>query len=268
MNKLSVLNSIKTFEKNFDSAAWAKFMETNYDQIVWTSVAFYLISIYLLSRFMVDRPAYQLKKPLIIWNFLLFVFSFFGAVRFVPIMFGAKSLDEIMCSNYYHLDSPYAMWTALFTLSKPLELVDTYFLILRKRKVIFLHWYHHATVLIYSLLAAQRLYAGMTYVAMNYSVHCLMYGYYFIAATRIIKIPKFISKSITSLQILQMVAGIFVHVYLIKRVVLEGNYEGCHTDGTWIFYGSVMYASYFVLFYKYFTKTYSKKEGSDSKKKD
>ncbi|KHJ89725.1 GNS1/SUR4 family protein [Oesophagostomum dentatum] len=44
---------------------------------------------------------------------------------------------------------PASFWACMFAFSKIAELGDTLFLALRKRPVIFLHWYHHAVVLIY-----------------------------------------------------------------------------------------------------------------------
>ena len=41
------------------------------------------------------------------------------------------------------------MWVSFFIFSKIPELVDTVFLVLQKKPVIFLHWFHHVTVLLY-----------------------------------------------------------------------------------------------------------------------
>ena len=62
------------------------------------------------------------------------------------------------------------------------ELFDTVFLVLKKKPVIFLHWHHHITVLLcrwnsYVTESAAAIY----FVAMNYSVHAVMYFYFFMA---------------------------------------------------------------------------------------
>merc|ERR1712106_1029927 len=74
----------------------------------------------------------------------------------------------------------------------------------------FLHWYHHVTVLLYSWSAyALPIPASPIFVAMNFCVHSIMYGYYFLMAMRIK--PKWFSAIyITIAQIVQMVVGVLV----------------------------------------------------------
>jgi hypothetical protein len=99
--------------------------------------------------------------------------------------------------------------------SKIPELMDTVFIVLRKRPLIFLHWYHHVTVLLfcwsaYSTMAG----SGLYFVAMNFSVHALMYGYYCLQALKLC--PKwFPTVWITLAQILQMFIGFLIFIILL-----------------------------------------------------
>ncbi len=45
--------------------------------------------------------------------------------------------------------------TWAFCFSKLPELIDTVFIVLRKQPLIFLHWYHHASVLVYCWFSYQ-----------------------------------------------------------------------------------------------------------------
>merc|ERR1712178_545108 len=54
---------------------------------------------------------------------------------------------------------------------------------------------------------------GAYYGAMNFTVHAIMYTYYFFAACKI-RLPKWVSMTVTTLQTLQMFVGVFVTCYL------------------------------------------------------
>ena len=145
------------------------------------------------------------------------------------------------------------LWVMLFIFSKVPELIDTVFVILRKRKVIFLHWYHHVTVLLFCWNSyATQAGAGLYFVAMNYSVHAIMYGYYCAQALKVV--PKsFPAIIITIGQIAQMLIGTIVCIsaWYFK---LSGN--PCSNDFTNLTSGAIMYGSYFYLFFDFMLSKY------------
>lgn len=48
-----------------------------------------------------------------------------------------------------------------------------------RRPVLFIHWYHHVTVLVFTWFTnSQAISAGRWYLVMNYAVHSVMYAYY------------------------------------------------------------------------------------------
>ncbi|PIK60621.1 putative elongation of very long chain fatty acids protein 6-like [Apostichopus japonicus] len=144
------------------------------------------------------------------------------------------------------------IWGILFVLSKIPELGDTYFIILRKQKLIFLHWYHHFSVMIFCThLYGHRCSAAFWFSVMNYAVHAVMYTYYFVRAMGF-RLPKPISMSVTTLQISQMFMGNFIVYY-----VLYQKYVGtpCQSLDLDLYYGTFIYGSYMVLFAIFFFST-------------
>ena len=78
-----------------------------------------------------------------------------------------------------------AFWSSLFKISKIIELGDTVFIVRRKQPLIFLHWYHHITVLVYTWYGYTiRTSSGRWYLAMNYTVLSVMYSYYAMRALK------------------------------------------------------------------------------------
>ncbi|KHJ97829.1 GNS1/SUR4 family protein [Oesophagostomum dentatum] len=147
-------------------------------------------------------------------------------------------------------------WTEQFAMSKVAELLDTAFIVLRKRPLLFLHWYHHVTVLIFTWHAYKdHTASGRWFIWMNYGVHALMYTYYALRALRI-RLPKQIAMVVTVLQISQMVMGIYIGFTVYK---MKSSGEQCQQ--TWENLGLcfLIYFTYFLLFCNFFYHAYLKK---------
>ena len=260
-----------SFEKNYDTDAGVRFAREHMALPVILCVI-YLALIYQCSRFMY-RPGQQrfdLRYPLAYWNAALSLFSFLGAMRTVPELIyrlgSANSVLETISANPASSWGVGAtgLWVQLFIYSKIPELVDTAFIVARQRPLLFLHWYHHVTVLLYcwhsyATEAPQALY----FVAMNYSVHAVMYAYYCLKALKIK--PPIPDKAITTIQILQMVVGTAIQC---SSMYFYSKDEGasCKVDYSNLVAGALMYGSYFCLFFKFAIERYFKKPDGAAKK--
>ena len=228
-------------------------------------VVAYVITIFSLQHFMKNRKRLTLQTPLIIWNVMLSIFSIVGTVRFVPYLYHVVSrhgLEYSICNElvFYGV---LACWGWQFALSKVAELVDTIFVVLRKQKLIFLHWYHHTTVLMFTWYSLSNLTAtAVWFSGMNYTVHALMYSYYALRAMKV-KVPKWVNIVITSLQISQMIWGIFLNlsVYTAKN-----SGRSCNVTYQNLYAAAFMYFTYFLLFFNFFYKVYLKNSRASAKK--
>jgi elongation of very long chain fatty acids protein 6 len=188
----------------------------------------------------------------------LATFSIIGFTRTAPELIHVLrhyGLHHSICStSFIEQNCVSGFWTWLFVLSKLPELGDTIFIVLRKQPLIFLHWYHHITVLLYSWFSYSEYTASARwYVVMNYYVHSIMYTYYALKAMRY-RPPKTIAMVITTLQLSQMVVGCAINISAYQY--LENGHVDCHITRRNINFSFAMYFSYFVLFARFFHKTY------------
>ena len=134
------------------------------------------------------------------------------------------------------------------------ELVDTFFIVIHKKKLIFLHWYHHITVLLYcwhSYVTTSP--PGIFFVVMNYGVHAIMYFYYCLMACHYK--PKWLPPMvITAAQISQMVVGVCVTIA--GAIISMQQGESCHLRHENNTAAFVMYGSYLFLFAQFFVGRY------------
>ena len=222
------------------------------------AVPLYLLAIHYGRSAMKDRKPINTKFLLFAWNTALALFSAIGTIRMLSGLVHQardRGFMDTVCVN--NPDNVVSLWVYLFTMSKFVELGDTLFLVARKRNVMFLHWYHHVTVLLYTWFAfTHNASTGKYFIIMNYFVHSLMYSY-FAAQTLGIRAPKPVSMAITSLQILQMVGGIAVLALSIHQIAFGA---GCNVHSNIIASGILMYGSYFALFVQFFIQSYIKSQ--------
>ncbi|KAH7697841.1 fatty acid elongation protein 3, partial [Aphelenchoides avenae] len=233
-------------ETSFDPVTSTEWMQENWHHSISLSVL-YVILIYAGQKFMDARKPFALDGALFWWNLGLALFSIVGVVRLSPEMFwsvNSNSLTYSICTASF-AQGVTGYWTEKFAMSKLLEFGDTAFIVLRKRPLIFLHWYHHVTVLVYTWHAYKdHTASGRWFMWMNYTVHAFMYSYYALRAARI-RVPK----------ILQMVLGIVIGVaiYYLKS-------DGLPCQHTWsnlqLSFG--IYCTYFILFCNFFYHAYLK----------
>ncbi|XP_037070592.1 elongation of very long chain fatty acids protein 6-like [Pollicipes pollicipes] len=250
------------FEEDFAAVERRQWMEDNWH------MSFYYIGIYMVlvfggQHYMQSRPRFELRNTLALWNFFLAVFSIIGTMRTVPELlfvlkkFGFHHSCCIAGHSYVPNNSVSALWCYLFTMSKVPELADTVFIVLRKQPLIFLHWYHHVTVLIFAWFSfSDFIVTARWFVSMNYFVHSMMYSYYAFKALRY-RVPRWISVVITASQLAQMVVGCLVNLWAYH---VKSNGGECEVSDLNIKLSLMMYFSYFVLFAHFFNKAYLSKK--------
>lgn len=231
-------------------------MQRNW-QLSFLYAFIYIVLVFGGKAFMRNREKFDLRRGLIAWNFVLAAFSILGTIRVWPEFIHTLrtyGFEHSVCINDY-AHGVNGCWGWLFLLSKVPELIDTMFIVLRKQELIFLHWYHHTTVLIYCWYSCKDFSAsGRWFVLMNFTVHAAMYSYYGMRALRY-RIPKWVNIVITSGQISQMVIGIVVNTVAYFK---KARGDECHITEENIKWSFLMYFSYFILFFNFFYHAYLK----------
>ncbi len=225
----------------------------------------YLCTVYFGQKLMKTRDPLKLNYVLIGWNLLLTIFSIFGTVRAFPEFahaWATLGFRQSYCQAGDYFSGTTGYWAFLFTLSKAIELGDSVFLVLRKRPVIFLHWYHHATMLIYVWIAYPDNVANSRWaMMMNLTVHSFMYSYYLLRSLHV-QLPSTVAKCVTSLQITQMVVGVYITADVCYR-----TYFGLKCDCPLhiALAEFLMYVSYLALFANFFYRSYLKPRHAKTK---
>ncbi|XP_074104668.1 very long chain fatty acid elongase 6 [Cotesia typhae] len=255
------------FERKFEHENTRDWMTDHWKNSVYFG-AIYLVAIFAGRQWMANRPKYDLRGLLTVWNIALAIFSIMGVVRTVPEFYHVLKnygFYHSVCVPSFMFNRVSGFWVWMFVLSKLPELGDTLFIVLRKQRLIFLHWYHHMTVLMYAWFSyAEYSAPARWFVVVNYTIHAMMYTYYALKAMRYSP-PTWIAIMITTLQIAQMIVGFAITIWVYQMYVSHGQRE-CHITMTNIRISALIYISYLVLFAKFFREAYMTKRNSSTDK--
>ncbi|CAB3405832.1 unnamed protein product [Caenorhabditis bovis] len=219
----------------------------------------YIVTIFSLKYFMKDRKPFDLHTPLNIWNGILSIFSLLGFHFTFPTLVSVI-YNNGLTHTYTHVselytDSKSGYWVFLWVLSKIPELMDTVFIVLRKRPLILMHWYHHALTGFYAIVCYHEDNAHMVWVVwMNYIIHAFMYGYYLLKSLKV-PVPPYVAQAITTSQMIQFLIAIAaqVHVGYLHYVV---GVENLAVSFRGLVIGFIMLTTYFYLWVQFYKEHY------------
>jgi len=250
---------LTSFELDFDPVRNRDWM-IEHPSVPIAAVLAYAAFIVFGQAYFANRKPWNWRRTMALWNLTLSVFSALGFLRTAPHLAHNLlhySVEQNMCFDpEAHFGSgATGLWVQLFILSKFPELIDTFFIVIHKKPLIFLHWYHHITVLLYCWHSyVTKAPAGIFFVVMNYAVHSIMYFYYFLMAVGV-KPKAFKAVYITVAQISQMVVGVSLTVvgcYLLWWKPVPDCFLTTDNNVAAL----VMYGSYLFLFLQFFIGRY------------
>jgi len=164
---------------------------------------------------MTDKKPYDLKKWMGYHNLILCILSFFMAVGTLieaVIFFNDHGPWELYCAAHprskpgIDYSGRLYFWSWLFYASKYYEFVDTIFIVLRKKDLTVLHFYHHMVVVPLCYCFLYYKVVGFWHgVVWNGTIHTFMYYLYYLMSKGIYPSWK---KNMTTAQIIQFVWGV------------------------------------------------------------
>ncbi|KAF9352144.1 hypothetical protein BGX34_000161 [Mortierella sp. NVP85] len=238
-------------------------LSTQFEVAMWT--VSYLAVIFGGRQIMKTQEAFKLKTLFIIHNFLLTITS--GALlllfieNLVPIL-ARHGLFYAVCDD--------GAWTQrlellyyLNYLVKYWELADTVFLVLKKKPLEFLHYFHHSmTMILCFVQLGGHTSVSWVPITLNLTVHVLMYYYYMRSAAGV---RIWWKQYLTTMQIIQFVLDLgFIYycsynLFVASRLPALPHHGKCAgTDGAAVF-GCALLSSYLLLFINFYRLTYNAK---------
>jgi len=221
-------------------------------------LSYYVLVRFIGPAFMKDRPAYDVKKFMLAYNFFQTFFSFW--IFSGTCYFFLTGRYNWICESVDYSDSEDGVYAANLTwwyfFSKFTDFFDTFFFILRLKfnQCSTLHVVHHGIMPFTTWWVARFVGGGQSLFAgfLNMGIHTLMYFYYGMSALGpAVQKHLWWKKYLTSMQLVQ-----FVLVFTHANVPL---FHDCDFPKvfSWVILGHG--ALFFVLFSNFYVQSYMKK---------
>jgi fatty acid elongase 3 len=220
----------------------------------------YLFMVFFLYNWMKKREAMKLNYILAIHNLILCVISiviFVGFLKGIVITLLEDGFSKLYCGSSQKNNDLILYWASVIYLSKYYELLDTLFLILRKKPLTLLHvWHHFSVIYICWFATSDRMMSAWIHGSINSFVHILMYYYYAMQSVNPRKV--WWRKYITSIQIVQFVIDLVSSLLFIYFKL----YVDMNCIGSWRFwfFSNLVGLSYLYLFVDLYNKENKKNE--------
>lgn len=223
-----------------------------------SAIVLYLLVIFSLQRYMKSRPPVRLLFPTVIHNIFLCLLSLAMALAVFTellktFLSSPNPTREILCDlSGKAMHGRMAWWMHIFYLSKFYELFDTVIMVLKKRRLNFLHVYHHCIVLpLFYVYMSTNMVLQWILVVANSSVHVAMYYYY---AASALGVKVWWKKYLTQAQIIQFIIDLTATW---PYPFLYFSASGCSGSmRAWLF-GQAVGLSFFKLFRDFYARSYS-----------
>jgi len=241
------------------------FMSSPWPVLACCILYYYIVRVWG-PNFMKDRPPYEIKNIMLVYNLFQTVFSAWMFSRTSNLWL--SGMYNWQCEPVDYSMSPTALDAADITwwyfFSKFIDYIDSFFFVLRKKfnHLSTLHVVHHGIMPFTAWGGIRYVGGGHTTFCgfLNMGIHTLMYFYYFLAALGP-QVQKFLwwKKYLTKLQMLQFAA---FTIHAAQPIFIDCGFPP--------FYCCIILghgAMFFAMFASFYVRTYLDSEKKKKKKK-
>lgn len=255
------------FFEEYEYTKMSKWMGNEHSFMVKALVA-YVVTIFGIKLFMRDRKPFHLERPLTFWNACLALFSSLGVFYITPALY--RVIRDHGISHTYtavsELETGKAgYWHFLWAVSKIPEFIDTLFIVLRKKPLITMHWFHHLSSCYTAFVCFANGDVFLIWCAyLNYFIHSFMYTYYCLRSNGFL-VPPQVAQIITFAQIIQMSIWNCVYAHVAYLVMFTSEPVSYSPFG--LFCAVFTTNSLLSMWFRFYANAYYQKGGTNKYEK-